>query len=112
MTGFPTSSAVALACVAALAACSDAPAPTASAPVTSAATAPAAPPAPPATSAPAVPTPPPAAPVAGDGAATAKDSAATDPKGTLSKDEETKSMPMAGHGNNHSSPSLEPAPKK
>ena len=109
MTGFPTSSAVALACVAALAACSDAPAPTASAPVTSAATTP---PAPPATSAPAVPTPPPAAPVAGDGATTAKDSAAMDPKGTLSKDEETKSMPMAGHGNNHSSPSLEPAPKK
>ena len=42
---------------------------------------------------------------------TAKDSTATDPKGILSKDEESKSMPMAGQGNNHSSPSLEP-PKK
>jgi hypothetical protein len=41
-------------------------------------------------------------------AATAKDSAATDPKGTLTKTEETNSMPMAAHGNNHSSPSLEP----
>jgi hypothetical protein len=38
---------------------------------------------------------------------TAVDSAATDPKGTLTQGEEAKSMPMAGHGNNHSSPSLE-----
>lgn len=39
-------------------------------------------------------------------AETAKDSPATDPKGTLSAQEESKSMPMAGHGNNHSSPAL------
>jgi hypothetical protein len=58
-----------------------------------------------------VPTPPPQTGGAND-AATAKDSAATDPKGALSKGEESKSMPMAGHGNNHSSPALEPAPKK
>jgi hypothetical protein len=44
--------------------------------------------------------------------ATAKDSPATDPKGTLTKEEEAKSMPMAGHGNNHSSPSLESTPGK
>jgi hypothetical protein len=47
-----------------------------------------------------------------DAASTAKDSAATDPKGTLTKEEESKSMPMAAHGNNHSSPSLEPNAKK
>lgn len=58
-----------------------------------------------------MPTPPPPAPSAGDAAGAAKDSAATDPKGTLNKEEESKSMPMAGHGNNHSSPALEP-PKK
>ena len=44
------------------------------------------------------------------GAATAIDSAATDPKGTLTKAEEANSMPMAAHGNNHSSPSLESSP--
>ena len=43
---------------------------------------------------------------------TAIDSPATDPKGTLTKEEETKAMPMAGHGNNHSSPSLESSPQK
>jgi hypothetical protein len=50
--------------------------------------------------------------VPADDAATAKDSAATDPKGELSKSEESKSMPMAGHGNNHASPALESAPKQ
>jgi hypothetical protein len=44
------------------------------------------------------------------GDATAKDSAATDPKGTLSKAEESNSMPKALHGNNHSSTSLESSP--
>lgn len=59
---------------------------------------------------PAVPTPP---PIAGGAAPseTAKDSASTGPMEKLSKDEESKSMPMAGQGNNHSSPSLEPAKK-
>jgi len=38
---------------------------------------------------------------------TAKDSASTQPAGTLTKEEEKNSMPMAAHGNNHSSPSLE-----
>ena len=38
---------------------------------------------------------------------TAIDSAATDPKGTLTKEEESKSMPEALHGNNHSSTSLD-----
>jgi hypothetical protein len=41
---------------------------------------------------------------------TAVDSAATDPKGTLTTTEEASSMPMAAHGNNHSSPSLESRP--
>ena len=36
------------------------------------------------------------------------DSAATNPLGTLDGDEQSKSMPMAAHGNNHSSPSLDP----
>jgi len=38
---------------------------------------------------------------------TAKDSASTQPAGTLTKQEENNSMPMAAHGNNHSSPALE-----
>ncbi len=72
--------------------------------------APAPPPAATAPVVPAVPTPPPVA----TGAApseTAKDSASTAPMEKLSKDEESKSMPMAGQGNNHSSPSLETAKK-
>ncbi len=63
------------------------------------------PPAPPATQ----PPPPPSGGV--NPAETARDSAATDPMGTLSKAEESKSMPMAGHGNNHSSPALAPKEK-
>lgn len=43
----------------------------------------------------------------GNAAPTATDSLATNPMGTLSQDEASKSMPLAGHGNNHSSPSLE-----
>jgi len=35
------------------------------------------------------------------------DSPATNPLGTLSPSEQSGSMPMAAHGNNHSSPSLE-----
>ncbi len=68
---------------------------------------------PPAVSAPpvaAVPIP----PLPASGAApseTAKDSASTAPMSTLSKDEASKSMPMAGQGNNHSSPSLDPTKK-
>ncbi len=42
---------------------------------------------------------------------TAKDSASTGPMQKLSKEEESKSMPMAGQGNNHSSPALDPAKK-
>ena len=43
---------------------------------------------------------------------TAKDSKSTDPAGTLTPAEERSGMPMAGHGNNHSSPSLEPGNPK
>ena len=43
------------------------------------------------------------------GVTTAKDSPATDPMSTLTKSEEANSMPLAGHGNNHSSESLNPA---
>jgi hypothetical protein len=35
------------------------------------------------------------------------DSAATEPLGALNADEQSKSMPMALHGNNHSSPSVD-----
>ena len=47
-------------------------------------------------------------------AETARDSAATDPKGTMSKEEESKSMPMAGQAGSHSSTALDSkeAPKK
>jgi hypothetical protein len=68
---------------------------------------------PPAASAPvvpAVPTP----PLPATGAApseTAKDTAANTPMGTLTKEEASKSMPMAGQVNNHSSPSLDTAKK-
>jgi len=42
---------------------------------------------------------------------TAKDTAANTPMGTLTKEEASKSMPMAGQSNNHSSPSLDTAKK-
>ena len=42
---------------------------------------------------------------------TAKDTAANTPMEKLSKEEEAKSMPMAGQGNNHSSPSLDAGKK-
>ncbi|MEO8103382.1 MAG: hypothetical protein ABI790_12710 [Betaproteobacteria bacterium] len=41
-------------------------------------------------------------------APTAKDSPVTDPLGPLTKTEESNSMPLAGHGNNHSSESMNP----
>ena len=79
-------------------------------------------PAPPAVEAPPVALPPLPSVNASDAAATpapekptpvdtgAIDSPATDPKGTLTTTEEANSMPMAAHGNNHSSPSLESRP--
>jgi hypothetical protein len=63
-------------------------------------------PAPPATTPPPVVPPPPSQSGTDDASGTSKDSAATDPK-TLTKTEESKAMPEAGHGNNHSSPALE-----
>jgi hypothetical protein len=69
--------------------------------------------APPAASAPpiaAVPIPPPPAAVVAP-SETAKDTPSNTPMGTLSKEEASKSMPMAGQGNNHSSPSLDTAKK-
>lgn len=39
--------------------------------------------------------------------ATAQDSSATNPKGALSKSDESKGMPEALHGNNHSSTGLD-----
>ncbi|MEO8507570.1 MAG: hypothetical protein ABI593_08075 [Betaproteobacteria bacterium] len=98
----------ALAAVLVLAACGDktpqAPASTSSLPAT--------PPAPPAVAAPTLPTPPLPTTSGVDPAVTAKDSATTDPKGTLTKEEESKSMPEALQGNNHSSPALDPPAKK
>ena len=45
---------------------------------------------------------------------TAKDSAATNPKGPMSADQESKSMPMSGQAGSHSSTALDTkeAPKK
>ncbi len=47
-------------------------------------------------------------------AETARDSAATNPRGPMSKEQESKSMPMAGQVNNYSSTALDSkeAPKK
>ena len=91
---------------AALAACSDAPAP---APL------PAAPPAPVAAAAPvADPTIPavPASPTpTTEASARGTDTTANNPAGMMSKKQESESMPMAGQGNSHSSPSLDPAKK-
>lgn len=39
------------------------------------------------------------------------DSPATNPMGTLGKDDEQATMPLAGHGNNHSSPSIDQSRK-
>lgn len=60
--------------------------------------------APAATPAPSMPAPPAVGP---NSAATARDSRATQPMGNLDASEESKSMPMAGQANNHSSPALE-----
>jgi hypothetical protein len=46
-----------------------------------------------------------------DGTKTSTDSAATTPAEPLTREEESKSMPLAGHGNNHSSPALEQGAK-
>jgi hypothetical protein len=43
---------------------------------------------------------------------TAIDSPATNPMGTLTKENEQNAMPLAGHGNNHSSPSLDQSQKQ
>ncbi len=56
-------------------------------------------------------TPPPTTPDT-NAEARGKDTAASNPMGTLSKEQESSSMPMAGQANNHSSPSLEPGAKK
>jgi type IV pilus biogenesis protein CpaD/CtpE len=93
---------LALAMAAGLAACSmeDPPAPVAT-------------PATPHTDAPRVDNAPPPmpAPQATTSGPTAQDSKATNPTGALDKREEQNAMPMAGHGNNHSSPALDPKDK-
>jgi hypothetical protein len=47
-----------------------------------------------------------------DAGARAVDSQATRPMDSLTKEKEVNSMPLAGQGNNHSSPSLEKPPAK
>jgi hypothetical protein len=64
------------------------------------------PPSSPASTTPAIPTPPPTA-AGTNPAETAKDSAATNPKGTMSKEQESKSMPVAGQAGSHSSTALD-----
>jgi len=51
------------------------------------------------------------APSAAEGAPTAQDKASPDPLKAMTTAEESKTMPMALQGNNHSSPSVEPAKK-
>jgi hypothetical protein len=86
------------------------------APKTSMGTPPAAAPStplPPAVSPPAVTTPPPAAGAAdASSTATAKDTPANNPTGTLTKAEESNAMPKAGQANNHSSTSMEGSRKQ
>lgn len=95
----------------ALVACGDKPSPASqtnvSPPVPSASPAPAA------STPPAVPTPPPTA-TGTSPAETAKDTAATNPKGPMSDAQESKSMPMSGQAGSHSSTALDSkeAPKK
>ena len=89
-------------CAFALGACNKAPTPPPDAPTVSPpAVEPTVPPAPPATSS-----------TGTDTSATAGDSRATNPMGTLSKGEESKSMPMAGQAGSESSPSVEQGSKK
>lgn len=104
----PSLTIAALAAVLVLAACGDT---TPQSPV-STTSLPATPPAPPAVAAPTLTMPPLPTTTGVDPAVTAKDSAATDPKGALTKEEESKSMPEALQGNNHSSPALDPPAKK
>jgi hypothetical protein len=47
-------------------------------------------------------------PKALEGPPSARDSAASNPKGDLSAREESTAMPKAGQANNHSSPALDP----
>ena len=96
---------------AALVACGDKPSPPAQTSVAPPASS--APPAPAVSTPPAVPTPPPTA-TGTNPAETAKDTAATNPKGAMSDAQESKSMPMSGQAGSHSSTALDPkeAPKK
>jgi hypothetical protein len=95
---------VAIATMAALVACGDKPPPplqgNVSPPVSSAA------PSPPTSTPPAIPTPSPTA-TGTHPAETATDSAATYPKGTMSKEQESKSMPVTGQAGSHSSTALD-----
>jgi hypothetical protein len=94
---------LAIAAAASLVACGDKPPAPAQ---TGAATAiPGAPP-PPAGMPEAVPVPPAPGPAANP-AETSRDSASTNPKGTMTKEQESQSMPMAGQANNHSSTALD-----
>ncbi len=100
---------IAIATAVALVSCGDKPSPlpqtNVSPPVSSA------PPPPAASTPPAIPTPP---ATGTNPAETARDAAATNPRGPMSKEQESKSMPMAGQVNNESSTALDSkeAPKK
>ena len=102
---------IAIITAAALVACGDKPSPppetNVAPPVSSA------PPPPAAITPPAVPSPPPMA-TGTNPAETARDSAATNPKEPMSKEQESKSMPMSGQAGSHSSTALDSkeAPKK
>jgi hypothetical protein len=100
---------IAIAATAALVACGDKAPPPSATDVSPSASSTAPPPA--ASTPPAIPAQP---PTEMNPAETARDSAATNPQGTMSKEQESKSMPMAGQGGSHSSTALDSkdAPKK
>jgi len=95
-----------IACALLLAACGDSSVPVASPPAATGT--------PPPSDLPPVPPPPTAGSVAPQVAPGGQgvDSKATQPMAPLSKEKEVNSMPLAGQGNNHSSPSLETKPDK
>ena len=94
---------VVAACVLLLAACGDSSVPVASPPAATSA--------PQSSDLPPLP-PPPTAGSAVTPGGQGVDSTSTQPMAPLSKEKEVNSMPLAGQGNNHSSPSLESKPDK
>ena len=95
---------IAIAAVAALVACADKPSPPLQSNVSPSVSS--APPSTPPSMPPTIPLPSPT-PTGTNSAVTATDSAATNPKETMSKEQEATSMPVSGQAGSHSSPALD-----